>query len=347
MDREQKIIRLGCWVILGALALRLLVPGLPALLELLTSSPVVELMVFLETGRVVRTSPAETETTAPATLPTEEPTPTSKPTTAPTTTPTEPELPPAVAVFSHQDAALVEVNSACGYDADIAGSLQKELSWDLTAQSPSVLIIHSHGTESYTPTGEYQESSAYRTRDPGYNVISIGDRLVQVLESQGIHAVHDRTAHDDPSYNAAYSNARESIEAYLKQYPTIKLVLDIHRDSVENADGQQLRFVTETPQGTAAQLMLVVGSDASGLSHSGWPENMSLAVKLHALLEKQAPGICRPISFRSQRFNQDLSPGALIVEVGSAGNSRQEALAAVEQLGQAIAALAYGSRTIS
>ena len=89
--------------------------------------------------------------------------------------------------------------------------------------------------------------------------------------------------------------------------------------------------------------MMVVGTDASGLTHPRWPENMSLAVKLHAKLEKNAPGICRPISFRSQRFNQDLSPGALIVEVGSAGNTRQEALLAVEILGQAILDIAGGA----
>ena len=116
-------------------------------------------------------------------------------------------------------------------------------------------------------------------------------------------------------------------------------MLDIHRDAVEASDGEQLGFTV----GSAAQLMLVVGTDASGLSHPGWPENMSLAVKLHAQLEKNTPGICRPISFRSQRFNQDLSPGALIVEVGAAGNTRQEALEAVELLGQAVIDLAQGA----
>ena len=338
MDREQKLVRLGAWIMLGAVALRLLSAGLPAIVEFVTSSPVVSLMVFLETGRVVRPVPtdptAQTVATTAPTAPPEE-----------TTLTTEPDLPQAVAVFSPGDAALVEVNSACGYDADVEGGLQQSLSWDLTAQSPSVLIIHSHGTESYAPDGSYTESSDYRTRDPEHNVVSIGDRLVQILEAGGVHAVHDRQPHDDPSYSDAYGNARESIAKYLEQYPTISLVLDIHRDSVEDSSGEQLRFTVDTPEGSTAQLMLVVGSDAAGLSHPDWPENMSLAVKLHALLEKQVPGICRPISFRSQRFNQDLSPGALIVEVGSAGNSRQEALLAVEQLGQAILTLAHGSTT--
>ena len=77
--------------------------------------------------------------------------------------------------------------------------------------------------------------------------------------------------------------------------------------------------------------------------HPKWQENMSLAVKLHAQLEKTCPGICRPISLRSQRFNQDLSTGALSIEVGAAGNTRQEALGGAEILAQAIIALSRGT----
>ena len=120
-------------------------------------------------------------------------------------------------------------------------------------------------------------------------------------------------------------------------------MLDIHRDSVTDKNGKQVRLTADINGKKSAQLMLVVGTDANGLKHPDWPDNMALAVKLHAQLEKSVPGICRPISFRKQRFNQDLSPGALIVEVGAAGNSRQEALLAAEQLARAILALAKGT----
>ena len=102
-------------------------------------------------------------------------------------------------------------------------------------------------------------------------------------------------------------------------------------------------FTTQAQGQTVAQLMMVVGTDANGLKHPHWPQNMALAAKMHALLEKSCPGICRPISFRNQRFDQDLSAGAMLIEVGSAGNDRQEALAAVEILGQAIIELANGT----
>lgn len=327
MDWHSKSIRIGATVILCAIFLRLFAMGLPA-----GAFPrqALSMLLFLETGRTPGTVPTEETEQVPQTIP---------------SVPEAPDTPQdaALAVFSADDAALVEINNICGYETDVAQGLTQALSWDLTAPAPTVLIIHSHGTESYENTEGYTPSGDYRTQDVGCNMISVGDRLVQVLEAGGIRAVHDRQLHDSPSYSDSYNNARESIARYLEQYPTIRLVLDIHRDAVENAEGQQLKCIVEGQD--IAQLMLVVGTDASGLSHPRWPENMSLAVKLHAQLEKLLPGICRPISFRSQRFNQDLSPGALIVEVGAAGNTRQEALAAVELLGQAIISIAKGTST--
>ena len=335
MKLEEKHRKYIVVVILAIFLLQLLGSGLLGLLvDVLQTPEATTLLLFLGTGYVIRQSaPAPTEAAT-------EPTPTQPPEIS-----AEPPVTGGQAAFAPEDADLVQVNSACGYKADVKDYLAQSLSWNLKQDGPTVLIIHSHGTESYTQIENYQESSPYRTKDVGFNVVSIGDRLVQVLEMGGVHAVHDRTMHDDPSYNASYSNARESIAYYLQQYPSIRLVLDIHRDSVENSQGDQVLMTTQINGVSAAQLMLVVGTDAGGLTHPNWPENMSLAVKLHAQLEKNSPGICRPISFRSQRFNQDLSPGALIVEVGSAGNTRQEALLAVEQLGRAIIDLANGTTT--
>lgn len=333
MEQERKSIRVGVAVICCAVLLRLLGGDTGRWVGKALQKPqVISAVLLMETGRVVGLPDLpEVEKKTPA--PTVE-TPETEPTeTVPA--PTE-----ALPVFSPADAALVTINNACGYDTDVAAGLTAGLSWDLTEAAPSVLIIHSHGTESYE-----NGDGSYRSTDVSANMISIGDRLVQVLEQGGIRSVHDRQMHDSPSYSDSYVNARASIQQYLQQYPDIRLVLDIHRDAVEDSEGNQLRFTVNTGAGEAAQLMLVVGTDAAGLSHPHWPENMSLAVKLHAQLEKQVPGICRPISFRSQRFNQDLSPGALIVEVGAAGNSHEEALRAVELLGQAIVELSKGTRS--
>ena len=179
--------------------------------------------------------------------------------------------------------------------------------------------------------------------DAEHNMLCIGDRVVEVLAQYGITALHDRSLHDYPDYNSAYENARKQAQKYLAAYPSIQLILDLHRDALED-QGTQLPTAATVGGQACAQLMLVSGTNAGGLSHEGWEENLSLALKLHAQLEQASPGIMRPISLRSQRFNQDLLPGALLVEVGSAGNTRQEALLAAEQLALAIAALARGTQ---
>jgi stage II sporulation protein P len=165
------------------------------------------------------------------------------------------------------------------------------------------------------------------------------------LEDGGVEVIHDRTVHDYPSYTDAYSQSRKSIQKYLKQYPDICLVLDLHRDALQDSKGNQIGYTVEVEGQAAAKVMLVVGTDVSGLKHPNWRENLSMAVKLHVQMEKTAPGLCRPISFRSQRFNQDLSTGAVILEVGAAGNTRQEALKSIEVVAKSILALAWGTET--
>lgn len=328
MDNDRKILRLGSAVILGAIVLRLLGSvGLGAAVNALSQSEAASVMLFLQTGRVVRQVQPQTEEQ-------EEPEQTQS---------TQPETESGPVTFSQEDAQLVSVNSYTSYETDLQAMLQQPLSWDLTQEEPTVLILHTHGSESYTQTEDYVESASYRTLDDGYNVVSIGDRLTELLEEKGIRVIHDRTLHDYPSYNGSYEDARQKLRAYLSEYPSICLVLDIHRDAMEDASGSQIGYTVQTEKGTAAKLMLVVGTDAGGLTHPNWRENMALAVKLQAQLEKLCPGVCRPISLRTSRFNQDLTAGAVLVEVGAAGNTRQEALIAAEYLAEGIASLAKGT----
>jgi stage II sporulation protein P len=169
-------------------------------------------------------------------------------------------------------------------------------------------------------------------------MIRVGEALKTALEKRGLQVIHDRTLHDYPSYTDAYVNSRQAAADYLRQYPSLCLVIDLHRDASSGTNGQ-LNTQAQAGGKASAQLMLVVGTDANGRPHSNWEKNMTLAVKLHAQLEKQFPGICRPISLRGERFNQDLAPGALLIEVGAAGDTMEEALVAAEALAQGIAAL--------
>ncbi len=337
---EEKSMRVGLCLILCGIVFRLLSSGiLQPVTAFLRSPTSASFLLYLSTGRVVRYTPPQ-----PTAEPTEPP-PTDG--TVPTQVSTEPPTEPVpVEHFSAEDADLVSVSNRCGYDTDVEAWLMTELSWDLTQDGPAVLIVHTHATESYTKSeGEdYTESSSYRTLDEDYNMVSIGDRVAQILEDGGITVLHDRTLHDYPSYNAAYDNARETIADYLAEYPSIRMVLDIHRDAASTSYGQ-LRTQATVDGQPSAQLMMVVGTDAGGWEHPNWQENMSLAIKLTALLERTWSGITRPISFRSQRFNQDLCPGGLIVEIGAAGNSHEEALTAATAFANAVIALSKGSVT--
>ena len=205
-------------------------------------------------------------------------------------------------------------------------------------------ILHSHTCESYENTEGYVPSGFYRTRDENCNMISIGKHLAQCLEKQGVSVIHDTTVHDYPSYNDAYKLSRQTVQRYLEQYPTISLVLDIHRDAYEDSNGNQLSSTVSIDGVTASKLMIVAGTNGYDEGHPDWRENLSVAVKLHAVLEKSYPGLCRSLAIRSSAFNQDLSPGSLLIEVGTAGDTRQQALAAAEFLADGIAQLSQGSQ---
>lgn len=246
--------------------------------------------------------------------------------------------------FSAEDLQWISITKNCDYDPDLEWELTRPLEWDLTGEEPTVLILHSHATESYTPSDgdTYTESAAYRTLDESYNMVSLGALVARRLEAAGIRVIHDTALHDHPSYNDAYANAASSVEAYLEQYPSIRLILDLHRDAADTPTGQ---MVTQCSIGseTAAQLMMVVGTDDGGLYNPEWEDNLSLALKLQVLLERENPGICRPMNLTYHRYNQHLGDRALLIEIGAAGNHLEEARLAAEALAQAIIALIHGS----
>ena len=283
----------------------------------LSQKEVVSVLLFLQTGQLIHlVDPAPT---APE---------------LPTQPPTQPTTPPDKLTFSTED--LVSVQYFCDYRPDLEALLLGPLEFSLRGDAPTVLILHSHATEGYSGTENY------RSLDDRENMIAIGAEIARVLEANGIATVHDEGYHDHPDYNASYANARSSIRNYLVQYPSIQIVLDIHRDASDSTSGQLITSATVGGQ-KSAQLMMVVGTDSNGNHHPNWQENLSLALKLSALLEQENPGISRPISLRRERFNMDLTPGSLLVEVGAAGNTLAEARLAANALAQAIVTLADGT----
>ena len=315
--------RVGYTAVCFAVILRLAAAGLPEILWLRLLKPnIEEFLRKQETGRNVRFS-SSIDPYSPDFME-------SPPPFIPE--PTEPPLP----AFSGSED--VELYYAVKKQPDIEALLAKPLQWSLLGEGPSVLILHTNTTESYTKQGEdYKETSAWRTLDDNYNMHAIGDLVAEILQENGIGVVQDESFHDYPSYSGSYTRARKITRELLKENPGIRLVLDLHRDAAGEG-GKQLRTVAHVGEETSAQLMIVIGTN-----HDAYEENLSLGLKLHVQLEQQNPGIMRPLQLRTQRFNQDLNAGALLIEVGAAGNSHKEARLAATQLANAIVSLAKGT----
>ena len=233
-------------------------------------------------------------------------------------------------------AALIRNETALEIDA--ASAVQNGTTIRLPGEGPQILIIHTHSSEAYTPAGldRYEPSDSTRTEDAEYNIIRVGDELTRLLEEAGLHVIHDRGVYDYPSYTGSYARSGAAVEQYLRDCPSIRVVLDVHRDAL-GADGVIYKTVAEEQGTCASQAMLLVGTDESGLEHPNWRDNLSLALYLQNALLQAHPTLMRPVSVVPQRYNQQLCTGMLILEVGSSGNTLQEALAAIRLFADAAA----------
>lgn len=207
---------------------------------------------------------------------------------------------------------------------------------------PQVLILHTHATESFLMHDEeyYTDSDATRTTDNEYNMVALGKIISDNLNSAGIVTLHDTTAHDSPSYNESYSRAADTICSYLNKYPSIKVVIDLHRDSIAANDTDKVKVTTEIDGKKAAQIMLVMGSQSGSVkNHPNWKENLKLAVKIQQTTEVMYPTLARSIHFMSKNYNQSLSTGSVLIEIGTDGNTFDEAKYSAQLLSNALICL--------
>ena len=198
------------------------------------------------------------------------------------------------------------------------------------SQAPKVLIVHTHGTEAYCEDGavSYRDNGGEiaRSNDPSESVVAVGRVISEELNRLGIPSIHCTVLHDREQYRNAYARAEETIQKYLERYPTIQLVIDVHRDSVVKSTGELIRPVTLYEGNAAAQVMCVVGSDWGGEENPNWERNLALALKFREKMNETCQGSCRPAYLKAATYNQELAPYSLLLEIGSAGNSLQEAI---------------------
>lgn len=207
---------------------------------------------------------------------------------------------------------------------------------------PQVLIVHTHATESFEKydSETYDTRNTWRSTDNNRNMVAVGDAFTQVLEQNGIGVLHDTTQHDYPSYNGSYERSAETIKAYLEEYPTIKVVLDLHRDAMQREDAI-VKPVAVIDGKKAAQIMIISACDDGTMDIPKWRDNLRFAAAYQDYMEQYFPGLTRPVYFCYRKYNMDLTQGSLLLEFGSNGNTLEEATYSATLAAQSLANLIH------
>ena len=211
--------------------------------------------------------------------------------------------------------------------AEVEAPLPFAVEWN--SPEPQVLIMHTHATEDYRLSAGlwFRPGDGSRTTDRNYNMCAVGRVMADTLNAAGLNTLHDETLNDYPSYTGSYANSRDVVQQYLAQYPSIKVVLDVHRDAIETENGSRMAPVCTVNGQQAAQVMIICGCDnGSSISLPNYRQNLRFAAAWERAMEGTFPGLTRPVLFSYRFYNQDLTTGSLLIEVGGHGNNLNEAL---------------------
>ena len=213
-------------------------------------------------------------------------------------------------------------NSTSLSDEEAQQYLEAENPVQIDSDGPQVLIMHTHATESFEPydADTYDTRHTWRTTDNTQNIVAAGEVMAEAIRSYGIEVLHDETQHDYPSYNGSYERSAVTVQDYLEKYPSIKVVLDVHRDAVQR-DTTLVKPVTEIDGRKAAQLMIIAGCDDGTMDMPNWSKNFRFAAGMQDAIESRYPSLTRPVFFCYRKYNQDLTTGSLLIEIGSHGNT--------------------------
>ena len=240
-------------------------------------------------------------------------------------------------------AGVVRVKNVNRTEIDVSKLLQRKADLTVKKDAPCVLIFHTHTTESY----QYLDRSYYTTdvptrdNDKGKNMVRVGDEICAELERMGCAVLHDTGIHD-ARYTGAYARSRETVQAYQKKYPTLQVLLDIHRDAIQLSNGTKIKPVATINGKQAAQVMIITGCQENGngvTEFPDWEQNLVFALQLQEKMESAFPGLTRPVFFSPRRYNMHLSHCSLLLEVGSDANTLAEAAYSGRLIGHALGLL--------
>ena len=215
--------------------------------------------------------------------------------------------------------------------AEIAAEAEAPLPFavEWNSPDPQVLIMHTHATEDYRLSAGlwFTPGDGARSTDRSINMCAVGRVMADTLNAAGICTLHDETLNDYPSYTGSYANSRAVVQQYLAQYPSIKVVLDVHRDAIERENGTRCAPVCTIDGRQAAQVMIICGCDnGTSVQLPAWRQNLRFAAAWERSMEAKYPGFTRPVLFSYRFYNQDLTTGSLLIEIGGHGNNLNEAL---------------------
>lgn len=238
-------------------------------------------------------------------------------------------------------------NDTAGSKADVKNQLAVKPDIKISLrQTPQVLIVHTHTTESFTAaeTGYYDPSASGRSTDNTANVVRVGDEVAKYLDQNGIGVYHDTTCNDYPEFDGAYGRSLSRIQSDLKKYPAIKVILDINRGSIQYSDGTRVKPTAVISGKKAAQIQLMVGDGISGssLTVPDWQWNYRFALRIEQQLNTGYPGLARPIDLVDEQYNEQISHGALLVEFGTDVNTLDEAVYSGQLFGRSLATVLKG-----
>lgn len=216
---------------------------------------------------------------------------------------------------------------------------------EVDSDEPQVLILHTHATETYQtwPDLVYDPDFTARTQNNELNMCAVGEKMAEVLNAAGINTLHDTTLHDSPSYTESYDRSYATTQAYLEKYPSIKVVLDVHRDAIEDADGTRVKPLCTVNGEDTAQVMIIAGCDnGSSIRLPNWRLNLRFAAAWEDAMESRTPGLTRPVMCAYRYYNQDLTTGSLLIEIGGHANTVEEAIRGGQYAAEALAVLLGG-----
>lgn len=235
------------------------------------------------------------------------------------------------------------VNNQTSQSIDIKSELLNPLSFNVTkTDQPQILIYHTHTTEAFMESEEqyYTNTTEPRTTDQNKNIVAVGKVIAQKLEQAGYSVIHDTTIHDHPGFSGSYTRSADTVKKVLNKYPTIKVAIDIHRDSISSGENDKVAPVVSVDGKDAAQVMLVMGSQTGSVTdYPNWRENLQFALKLQNVFESKYPQFARSLLLRSAKYNQNLTTGSILIEVGSDANTREQALYSAELVGNSLVEL--------